>query len=74
MIPYADLSEVVRRGRERFNYDDTYRFTVLSDAFARRSMTDDDDTALLERICTAYIKAAEHEGSASRIFEWRLCA
>ncbi|HZU24388.1 MAG TPA: putative sugar O-methyltransferase [Bryobacteraceae bacterium] len=68
MIQYGELSEVVRLGLDRFKYDERYSLSALADAFACRSGPEEDDTALLERICAAYIKAAEYERSAAGPF------
>lgn len=68
MISYADLCELVHLSGERFKYDQRYHLNSLSDGFACRIGSDDDDSALLDRICAAYIKAEEHQRSASTTF------
>lgn len=68
MIQNAELCELVRLGRQRFGCDPRYCLRVVSEGFADRHGTDEDDRWLLERICNAYIKAIQDGRSASNIF------
>lgn len=68
MAEYTDLHELVRLLRERFKDDPRYRRDCVADGFAPRPEPDENDCALLDRICTAYIKATEHQRTAPRTF------
>jgi hypothetical protein len=52
-------------GKRRFRGDARYDLRNITDGFAPRPQTGCDDRALLERICTAYIKAMRQEPLAS---------
>lgn len=68
MIQHGELRELVRLNHERFKYDARYSLSALSRGFTSRNQVDEDDSALLDRICTAYIKATERQGCASNTF------
>ena len=67
MIQRAELYELVRLNTLRFKDDPRYCLSTVSDGFACRRGRED-DTALLNRICTAYIKAAARQRFAPRTF------
>ena len=73
MAECADLQELVRLLRARFKDDPRYCPDCVPDGFALRPEHDEDDAALedfalLDRICTAYIKAAERQSTAPPAF------
>jgi hypothetical protein len=53
-----------KHGELRFKGDHRYDLQNVTDGFASRIDTTDDDTELLERICAAYSKAIERQQSA----------
>jgi putative sugar O-methyltransferase len=53
-----------KHGELRFKGDHRYDLQNVTDGFASRIDTSDDDTELLERICAAYRKAIERQQSA----------
>jgi putative sugar O-methyltransferase len=60
-------------GRRKFRGDARYNLKNVTDGFDPHLDDQGDDTELLERICTAYIKTVEREGSASDAYkatEW----
>lgn len=75
MADHGDLQEVVRILRKRFQGDPRYRPEGVVNGFEFRPEPEEDDGALLDRICTAYIKATEHQRAASPAFKstrwWR---
>jgi putative sugar O-methyltransferase len=77
MAECADLQEVVRLLRKRFKDDPRYYPDRVVDGFAARRDPDpdEDDSPLLNRICSAYIKSTERQQAASPAFSptqwWR---
>jgi hypothetical protein len=60
-------------GRRKFKGDPRYNLQNVTDGFASRLDDSRDDTELLERICTAYIKSVERQKSAPDTYkatEW----
>jgi putative sugar O-methyltransferase len=70
----VDLRSAVDLGKKRFINNPAYKPELVPAGFAAHGHNSDDDTALLERICTAYIKAKECQQSVSETFrvsnEW----
>jgi putative sugar O-methyltransferase len=56
-------------GRRRFKGDARYDLQNVTDGFASRIDDSSDDTELLDRICTAYIKAVEKQQSTSETYK-----
>lgn len=68
MAECADLQEIVRLLRKRFKDDPRYCPDRVPEGFAPRPEPEEDDRALLDRICTAYIKSTERQRAASLAF------
>src|SRR5215469_1097528 len=66
---YADVKLFPYRSRRRFHADPRYKLQNVTAGFASRLDTSSDDRELLERICTAYIKASEHQETARKTFQ-----
>lgn len=68
-----EMWRIAERGERRFGGDACYDLQSVTDGFASRVDDVRDDRALLERICTAYIKAVKQEELAPRTYkttEW----
>ena len=65
----AELRSAVDLGKKRFSNNPAYTPDSVHVGFAPRGHNADDDTALLERICTAYIKAKKCQQTASDNFK-----
>jgi hypothetical protein len=63
------------RSRLRFRGDSRYELQNVTNGFASRIDESGDDRELLDRICTAYIKAVEHQQTAPETYQpskwWR---
>jgi putative sugar O-methyltransferase len=57
-----------KHGELRFKGDHRYNLQNVTDGFASRIDTTEDDTELLERICAAYSKAIERQQFAPRAY------
>lgn len=68
MVECSALDEVVRLLRARFKDDARYSLDRVPDGFALRPEPDEDDSALLYRICTAYTRAMERQNTAPPAF------
>ena len=64
-----EISQVIRRGRERFSADERFNLDFAEQGFAPRIADTADDTVLLQRICEAWSKAMERQGSAPEAFQ-----
>ncbi len=67
------MRRIAEQGKRRFRGDARYDLQSVTDGFASRLDGLSDDTALLERICTAYLKAVDHEPFAPQSYaatEW----
>jgi hypothetical protein len=60
-----EMHSIARKGDHSFAGDPRYHLQNVSDGFAQRFQPPSDDTALLERICAAYVAASAREGSIS---------
>ncbi len=58
---HLEMWRLAYKGTRHFGNDPRYDLRRVSDGFASRVDDRSDDTALLERICTAYILAIEHQ-------------
>jgi putative sugar O-methyltransferase len=58
---YWNMKKLASRGERRFKNDARFNLQHVRNGFANRIDGAGDDTALLERICTAYIKATEQQ-------------
>jgi hypothetical protein len=56
-------------GRRYYRDDPRYNLQSVTDGFAFRLDTQDDDSELLERICAAYIKTVQHPQPASDVYK-----
>jgi putative sugar O-methyltransferase len=68
-----DLARLAVRCERHFAGDARYALRSVSEGFAARIDDQSDDAALLDRICTAYIKAVERDQHAPAIYkatEW----
>jgi hypothetical protein len=74
---YSALRSAVDFSQKKYGHDPRYCLEHVPDGFAERLTEDGDDTVLLERICTAYLKAMTRQ-PASEAFTatswWRLVA
>ena len=72
---YFDVKLFPYRSRLRFWGDSRYELQNVTDGFASRIDNSRDDQELLERICTAYINAVEHQETARETYQpsqwWR---
>jgi hypothetical protein len=66
---YLDRKRFVDRGERRFRGDARYNLRNVTNGFVSRIDDASDDTALLERICAAYIKAVEQQPFAAEIYQ-----
>lgn len=66
---YFEVRLFPYRSRLRYRRDARYRLENVADGFVSRIDNSGDDEALLERICAAYIKAAEHQEAARRTYQ-----
>ena len=67
------MRSFANHGRRKFKGDPRYNLQNVTDGFAPHLQTASDDTQLLERICTAYIKAVARQRDAGDIYkatEW----
>jgi len=70
---HLEMWKLAAKGTRQFGGDPRYDLRSVSDGFASRVDDRSDDTALLERICTAYILAIEHQELAPSTYaanEW----
>jgi putative sugar O-methyltransferase len=63
-----ELLELVRLGKQRFSNDPRYLPAKVPEGFAWRNGSHRDDSEILDRICTAYIKAVEQQRTVSETF------
>lgn len=56
------------RGERRFGKDPRYTLQNVTAGFAPRKIASDDDTAILERICSAYIRATQRESHSRAVY------
>ena len=72
---HAHIWTFANHGKRRFRGDPRYDLQSVSDGF--RAQIDDgcDDTQILERVCEAYIRAVEEQGSGGEYYQasgrWR---
>jgi putative sugar O-methyltransferase len=66
---YFDLKSFPYRSRIRFRGDSRYVLQNVTDGFTSRIDNSSDDRELLERICSAYVKAAEHQRTALESYQ-----
>lgn len=64
-----EMREIAGKGRLRYKNDCRYDLQSVTDGFADRLDDGISDSALLERICSAYCKAAFHQESAPPIYD-----
>jgi len=57
------------RGEARFKGDARYDLRNVTEGFAPRLEKDGDDSAILERICTAYLRAIDQEPLARPVYQ-----
>lgn len=60
-----NVMRLAHQGERRYGHDPRYSLQSVADGFASRLKEQSDDTELLKRICTAYIKSVEQERFAS---------
>src|ERR1700732_549106 len=63
-----NVKRLASRGERRFRNDVRYDLQNVTDGFASRVDDKGDDTALLERICTAYIRATEQQSFVKQAY------
>jgi putative sugar O-methyltransferase len=63
-----NVKKLASRGERRFRNDVRYDLQNVTDGFASRADGRGDDTALLERICTAYIRATEEQSFVKQAY------
>jgi len=63
-----NVKRLASRGERRFRNDVRYDLQNITDGFASRVDDQGDDTALLERICTAYIRATEQQSFVKQAY------
>jgi hypothetical protein len=63
-----NMRSLASNGRREYREDPRYDLQNVTNGFASRLNTRDDDSELLERICAAYIKAVEHPAGASKMY------
>jgi hypothetical protein len=61
LAAHRNVRRLASRGERHFRNDPRYNLQRVNDGFASRAFDGADDTALLERICRAYIRASEQE-------------
>src|SRR5689334_15820574 len=66
---HAEISRIIRRGRQRFSADGRFNLDLAEQGLAPRLADTDDDTVLLLRICQAWSKAMERQPSVSEAFQ-----
>jgi len=66
---YLDRKRFVDYGERRFRGDARYDLRNVTHGFVSRIDDAGDDAALLQRICTAYIKAVERQPFAATIYQ-----
>jgi hypothetical protein len=68
---YVSMTILGARGDARFKDDPRYNLRAVREGFASRLNNGDngDDTAMLERICDAYVRATERDLSAKRAYQ-----
>src|ERR1700722_8758041 len=64
-----EMHSIARKGDHSFAGDSRYHLQNVSDGFAQWFQPPSDDTALLERICAAYIVASAREDSISGTYQ-----
>jgi hypothetical protein len=65
---HLEMWRLADKGTRRFGDDPRYDLRSVTDGFASRVDDRSDDTALLERICTAYILATKQQELAPRTY------
>jgi putative sugar O-methyltransferase len=72
---YFDVKLFPYRSRLRFRGDSRYQLQNVTEGFSSRIDDSSNDQQLLERICSAYIKAIEHQETAPETYQpsrwWR---
>jgi len=66
---YLDVKLFPYRSRRRFQNDSRYDLQNVTQGFATRIDHSREDDGLLERICTAYIKALDHQRTEREIYQ-----
>lgn len=64
-----EMLDMAKQGQRRFKGDKRYNLSAVIEGFSCHIDSAQDDTALLERICTAYHKSVERQKSASRVYD-----
>lgn len=63
-----EMRRMGAQGERRFSDDARYDLSAVTDGFASRVDNQSDDTVLLERICTAYIRSVKQQRLAPRTY------
>jgi hypothetical protein len=64
-----EMRRIAAQGERRFREDPHYNLAAVTDGFVSRLDYKSDDTALLKRICAAYIKTVEQQKFSPRTYE-----
>jgi hypothetical protein len=64
-----EMRRIAKQGERRFKGDSRYKLSALSEGFSCRIDNKRDDTALLNRICTAYQKTFEQQRFAPGTYD-----
>jgi putative sugar O-methyltransferase len=65
---HFEMRAFAGRGDRRFSGDPRYKLQNVTDGFVHRWEAESDDTAMSERICTAYIAAVGHPKSDQEMY------
>ena len=69
LASHWNVRRCASRGERRFRNDARYNLQSVTDGFASRIIDGGDDTALLGRICQAYIAAAEQDSVSGQEYD-----
>ena len=64
----VDMRRFAERGERSFAHDPRYNLQSITEGFAPRLHTSTDDTALLDRICRAYIATVQKQHTAPDVY------
>ena len=68
LASHWNVRRCASRGERRFRNDSRYNLQYVTDGFASRIRDGNDDTALLVRICQAYIAATEQDSFSTQAY------
>lgn len=65
----VEMQRIAKQARRHFRGDKRYNLSAVAEGFSPHIETTHEDTALLERICTAYRRSVEQQRSVPNVYD-----